>query len=97
LGLETFGAVIAGLGLAALAVVTAPTPLAATIMIAGVAVAFGLLSALGRAAAWVAGRARGLTRGPARLGLANLAGPGSAARTASPAIGLGVACWPAWC
>jgi len=29
--------------------------------------------------------------GPAPLGLANLAGPGSAARTAAPAIGLGVA------
>lgn len=91
LGLETIGAIAAGLGLAALAVATAPTPLAAAIMIAGVAVAFGLLSTLGRIAAWSAGRARRLTRGPAKLGLANLAGPGSAARTASPAIGLGVA------
>lgn len=91
LGLETIGAILSGLGLAALAVATAPTPLAAAIMIAGVAIAFGLLSALGRAAAWSAGRARRLTRGPAKLGLANLAGPGSAARTASPAIGLGVA------
>ena len=43
------------------------------------------------AAAWAAGRARGLARGPARIGLANLAGPHSAARTAAPAIGLGVA------
>ena len=31
------------------------------------------------------------SRGPARIGLANLAGPHSAARTAAPAIGLGVA------
>ncbi len=91
LGLETVGAVLAGIGLAALAVATAPTPLAAAIMIAGVAVSFGLLSALGRAAAWSAGQARRLTHGPVKLGLANLAGPGSAARTASPAIGLGVA------
>ena len=91
LGLETFGAVLAGLGLAALAVATAPTPVAAAIMIAGVLVAFGLLSALGVAAAWIAGKARRLTHGPVKLGLANLAGPGSAARTASPAIGLGVA------
>lgn len=90
-GVETVGAGLAGLGLAALAVATAPTPLAAAIMIAGVAVSFGLLAALGRSAAWVAGKARGLTRGPAKLGLANLAGPRSAARTASPAIGLGVA------
>jgi putative ABC transport system permease protein len=91
LGLETLGAVLAGAGLAALAVVTAPTPLAAGIMIAGVAVSFGLLWALGRLAAWGAGRVRGLASGPAKLGLANLAGPRSAARTASPAIGLGVA------
>ena len=91
LGLETVGAVAAGAGLAALAVATAPTPAAAGVMIAGVAIAFGLLSALGRAAAWSAGQARRLTRGPIKLGLANLAGPGSAARTATPAIGLGVA------
>ncbi|MEH0194710.1 FtsX-like permease family protein [Caulobacter sp. CCNWLY153] len=91
LGLETIGAAVSGLGLAALAVATAPTPLAAGIMIAGVAVAFGLLAALGRSAAWLAGKARGMTRGPMKLGLANLAGPRSAARTASPAIGLGVA------
>lgn len=91
LGLETAGAVVAGLGLAALAVATAPTPMAAAIMMAGVAVAFGLLAALGRGAALLAGRVRGLARGPVKLGLANLAGPGSAAHTASPAIGLGVA------
>ncbi|TCS13616.1 FtsX-like permease family protein [Caulobacter sp. BK020] len=91
LSLETLGAVLAGAGLAALAVATAPTPIAAAIMIAGVAVAFAVLWALGRVAAWGAGRARRLVHGPGRLGLANLAGPRSAARTASPAIGLGVA------
>jgi putative ABC transport system permease protein len=91
LSLETLGAVLAGAGLAALSVATAPTPLSAAIMIAGVAVSFAILWALGRAAAWGAGRARRLSRGPAKLGLANLAGPRSAARTASPAIGLGVA------
>ena len=91
LGLETLGAVLAGAGLAALAVVTAPTPLAAGIMIAGVAVSFTILWALGLAAAWGAGKVRRLATGPAKLGLANLAGPRSAARTASPAIGLGVA------
>jgi putative ABC transport system permease protein len=91
LSLETLGAVLAGAGLAALAVVTAPTPLAAAIMIAGVAFSFAVLWALGLAAAWGAGKVRRLARGPAKLGLANLAGPRSAARTASPAIGLGVA------
>ena len=91
LGPEIVGAVLAAIGLAAMAVVTAPTPLAAAIMIAGVVVAFGLLWALGWGAAILAGRARAGARGPLRIGLANLAGPHSAARTASPAIGLGVA------
>ncbi len=91
LGVETAGAALAAAGLAALAVITAPTPLAAAIMIAGVAVAFGLLWLLGAGGAMLAGRLRGATRGAWRIGLANLAGPGSAARTAAPAIGLGVA------
>jgi putative ABC transport system permease protein len=74
-----------------MAVVTAPTQIAAVIMIAGVAVSFGLLWVLGWGSAWMAGKARAGARGPLRIGLANLAGPHSAARTASPAIGLGVA------
>jgi putative ABC transport system permease protein len=90
-GLEAVFAVIAALGLAALAVVTAPTPVAAGVMMAGVAAGFASLWGLGLAAAWGAGRLRQLTTGPVRIGLANLAGPRSAARTAAPAIGLGVA------
>jgi putative ABC transport system permease protein len=90
-GPEVVVALLAGAGLAGLAVVTAPTPMAAGIMIAGVAFAFGLLWALGRAAAWGAGRLRGFAGGAVRIGIANLAGPRSAARTAAPAIGLGVA------
>jgi putative ABC transport system permease protein len=82
---------VAAAALAALAFVTAPTPLAAGIMIAGVAAAFVALWALGLAAAHLAGQVRGGSRGAVRLGLANLAGPRSAARTAAPAIGLGVA------
>jgi putative ABC transport system permease protein len=91
IGPELAGAALAAAGLAGLAVATAPTPMAAGIMIAGVAVSFALLWALGWGAAWLAGRLRGGTQGPLRIGLANLAGPHSAARTASPAIGLGVA------
>ena len=91
IGPEIVGAVLAAAGLAAMAVVTAPTPLAAGIMIAGVAVSFGLLWALGWGAAVLAGKARHGARGPLRIGLANLSGPHSAARTAAPAIGLGVA------
>jgi len=90
-GPEIVGAALAAVGLAAMAVATAPTPLAAAVMIAGVAVSFGLLWLLGWGSAWAAGRARAGARGPMRIGLANLAGPHSAARTASPAIGLGVA------
>lgn len=90
-GPEIAGALLAALGLAALTIATAPTPLMAGAMIAGVAVALGLLWGLGRAAAWGATRLRGLARGAVKLGLANLAGPRSAARTATPAIGLGVA------
>ncbi len=90
-GLELWVTVLAGLGLAGLAIITAPTPLSAVIMIVGVAVAFGLLALLGRGAAWAAGKLRRFASGPWRIGLANLSGPRSAARTASPAIGLGVA------
>jgi putative ABC transport system permease protein len=90
-GPELVGALLAALGLGALAIVTAPTPLAASIMIAGVAAAFGVLWAFGWGAAKLAGRLRGGTRGAVRIALANLAGPRSAARTAAPAIGLGVA------
>lgn len=91
LGPELVGALGAGAGLAALAVISAPTPWVATAMIGGVIVAFLLLWLLGWGAATLAGRARVRARGPLRIGLANLAGPRSAARTASPAIGLGVA------
>ncbi len=91
LGPEALGAATAAVALVALAVVTAPTPATALAMSAGVAAAFAVLQLLGRAAAAAAARARGLARGAARIGLANLAGPRSAARTASPAIGLGVA------
>lgn len=90
-GPEIVGAVLAAGGLAIMAIATAPTPMAAAIMIAGVAVSFGLLWALGWGSAAAAGWARAGARGPLRIGLANLAGPHSAARTASPAIGLGVA------
>lgn len=90
-GPEIVGALLAAAGLAVLAVATAPTPMAAAIMMAGVAAAFVLLWGLGRGAAMLAGRVRSATRGAVRIGLANLAGPRSAARTAAPAIGLGVA------
>ncbi|OYX00992.1 MAG: oxidoreductase [Caulobacter vibrioides] len=91
LSLETALAVAAALGLAGLAILTAPSRWAAAGLIGGAAGAFLALSLLGLAAAWAAGRVRRFARGSVRLGLANLAGPRSAARTATPAIGLGVA------
>jgi putative ABC transport system permease protein len=90
-GPEVVGAVLAACGLVALTVVTAPTPLAAGVMTAGVVVGFIALWVLGRGAAGLAAVMRSRARGVVRIGLANLAGPGSAARTAAPAIGLGVA------
>ena len=89
-GIERAGQAVAALGLAALTVLMAPTLIVAAAMMAAVALAFALLLAIGRAATAFAARLRGLASGPARLGLANLGGPGSAARTATPAIGLGV-------
>jgi putative ABC transport system permease protein len=91
LGVEVVAALIAALALVAVAIASAPTPVAAAVMIGGVAAAFAILSLLGVAGARAAAGLRAAARGPLRLALANLAGPRSAARTATPAIGLGVA------
>ena len=90
-GPEAVLAVLAGLGLAAVSVATAPTPAVAAGMVGAVALAYGLLWLLGRGAVALAARLRRFTHGAVRIGLANLAGPASAARTVSPSIGLGVA------
>lgn len=91
LSLEGLGAALCAIGLAILAIASAPTPLAAALMIGGVALAFGLLWLMGWAAVRLARPLRIGARGVWRIGLANFTGPGSAARTAAPAIGLGVA------
>jgi putative ABC transport system permease protein len=90
-GPELVFALLAGAGLAGLAIWTAPTRVAAAVMIGAVIVAFAVLWLLGRAAVFIGGKARIAASGPLRIGLANLAGPHSAARAATPAIGLGVA------
>lgn len=90
-GVEIVGAGIAAAGLAVLAFVAAPNALSAGIMIAGVTASFVVLSLLGLGAVQLASALRGLAKGAARLAVANLAGPGSAARSAAPAIGLGIA------
>ena len=91
IGPERVAQALAAIGLAALAIATAPTPTVASAMIAAIALTFALLRAVGALAVRLACAARPLARGAARLGLANLGGPGSAARIATPAIGLGVA------
>ena len=90
LGPERIAQGVAALALGGLTVATAPSVLVAAAMIGAVAVSFALMLGVGRAARLVAGRARRGARGVLRLGLANLGGPGSALRTATPAIGLGV-------
>ncbi len=90
-GLEVVAMVLAVVGLIGLTVVTAPSSMVAGIMIAGVLAGFIVLWLVGQAAIWLARRLRGLFSGAVRIGLANLSGPGSAARTASPSIGFGVA------
>jgi putative ABC transport system permease protein len=89
-GPEAVFAAAAGLALAALTVATAPTPFTAAAMIAALAAALAVLWGLGRGAIALAGAGRAGAKGPVRLGLANLAGPRSAARSATPAIGLGI-------
>ena len=90
-GAEAVGAALAACGLVALTVASAPTTLTAVVMVAAVVLAFAVLWGLGRGAAAIAGGLRGSLHGALRIGLANLAGPRSAARTASPAIGLAIA------
>ena len=90
-GLEVVGLTLAALGLVGLTIVTAPSAEVAGVMLAGVLAGFGALWLVGRAGTWLAGRVRGFSKGVVRIGLANLSGPGSAARTASPSIGFGVA------
>ncbi len=90
-GPEVVGLAVAAIGLVVLTILSAPSAMVAAMMIGGVIVAFASLWLIGLAATMIAGRLRGLTRGPARIGLANLSGPHSAARTATPSIGLGVA------
>ena len=90
-GPEVVALGFSAVGLAALTLVSAPSALVAAVMIAGVLGAFAILWLIGLGAMVLAGRMRRFTRGAARIGLANLAGPRSAARTATPSIGLGVA------
>ncbi len=84
-------AVLAGLGLVAVATLGSQRPWMVIGLLAGAGVAWGVLMG---AALLIKRLARVLsrrTRGYVRLALANLGGPGSLAPTVAPALGLGLA------
>ena len=90
-GWEIVGIVIAATLIAVLSAFTAPSPLIAMIMLLGLGVAMACLFGLGQGVTYLAGILRNFFRGAVRIGIANLAGPKSAARTASPSMGFGIA------
>jgi putative ABC transport system permease protein len=90
-GPELIALVFAAIGLVALTIITAPSAMVAGVMLGGILAAFHVLWLVGQAAVRLGGGLRQFASGPVRIGLANLAGPGSAARTASSSIGFGVA------
>ena len=91
LGWELVVILVATGALLTLFALTAPSPVMAAVMLAGLVVGFGGLWAAGLGLVTVAFLLRRLSRGAARIGLANLSGPRSAARTAAPALGFGIA------
>ena len=91
LGWELVVLLVATGALLALFALTAPSPVTAAVMLAGLVVGFGGLWAAGRGLVAVAFLVRRFSHGAARIGLANLSGPRSAARTAAPALGFGIA------
>ena len=90
-GPEVVVLVLAAVGLVTLTVLTAPSAPVAGVMLSGVLAGFLVLWLIGLGAVRLAGVLRRLASGPVGIGLANLAGPRSAARTASPSIGFGIA------
>lgn len=90
-GWEWVAIVLGAAGLVGLATLTAPNPIVAGGMVVGLAVGFLILWGLGGLITLLAARLRRLFAGAFRIGLANLSGPRSAARTASPSMGFGIA------
>ncbi|MBV8594042.1 MAG: FtsX-like permease family protein [Caulobacteraceae bacterium] len=89
-GTESIASVMCAIALCVLAIASAPTLLWGASFVVVLALAVLILALLGRGAQALAGRVRIVVHGAGRLGLAQLAGPDSAARTAVPALGLGV-------
>ena len=78
-------------GLIALSAITAPNPVMAAFMLGGLVIGFLILWGVGQVVALWASMLRRLCAGALRIGLANLSGPRSAARTAAPSMGFGIA------
>jgi putative ABC transport system permease protein len=90
MGPETIAASIAGVGLIILTGLAAPNLSVGAGMLGTLVAAFIILWAVGKGVAWSATVLRQFFSGAIRVGLANLAGPRSAARTATPAMGFGI-------
>lgn len=88
---ERIASVLAGLGLAGLAVATSATPLVTALLLAGAGIAWLVFLGIARLIRLAARRLAPSAKGFGRLVLANLGGPGSLAPTIAPALGLGLA------
>ncbi len=90
-GPEMAAMIVCAIGLIGLSAITAPSPVFAAIMLLALVAGFGVLWGVGQGVTWLAARLRHLCTGAVRIGLANLSGPRSAARTAAPSMGFGIA------
>ena len=88
---ELAAATVAGALFAGLAIATSPAKMITMMLLGGAALAFVLFVALSWALMALARKMARRTRGLTRMVFASLGGPGSAARTAGPALGLGFA------
>jgi putative ABC transport system permease protein len=88
---EMLTAIVCGAGFAALAILTSPAKILTLLLLIGASLAFLLFVGLSHGMMWLARRAARHSTGLPRMVFASLGGPGSAARTAGPALGLGFA------
>lgn len=86
---ELLAALFCALGFVVLAVLSSPAKIVTLFLLLGALLAFLLFIALSRVLMWLARKAARRSHGLTRMVFASLGGPGSAARTAGPALGLG--------
>ncbi len=90
-GPELAAAALAGVLFAAIAILASPAKMITLMLLGGAVLAFILFAGLSWGLMALARQAARRTRGLIRMVFASLGGPGSAARTAGPALGLGFA------